>query len=117
MSANLETVYRLNIPSHLQGRVFAARNSFQFFTIPIGYFLGGFLTDNVFEPVMAAQSSQSILTRLFGTDKGSGAAFLFAVLWLTGIAVCLIFRADKHIRRLPQHTEPNTAHNEKEKSL
>lgn len=117
MSANLEAVYRLNIPSHLQGRVFAARNSFQFFTIPIGYFLGGFLTDNVFEPVMAAQSSQSILTRLFGTDKGSGAAFLFAVLWLTGIAVCLIFRADKHIRRLPQHTEPNTAHNEKEKSL
>ena len=43
MNANLEAVNRLNIPMEIQGRVFAARNSFQFFTIPVGYFLGGFL--------------------------------------------------------------------------
>ena len=100
MSANLEAVNRLNIPPEIQGRVFAARNSFQFFTIPLGYFLGGLLVDQVFEPVMAMQEADSLLSGLFGTGKGSGAAFLFAFLWLMGIAVCLFFRSDRHIRRL-----------------
>ena len=100
MSANLEALNRLNIPTQIQGRVFAARNSFQFFTIPVGYFLGGALVDRVFEPLMALQSPDSLLIRLFGSGKGSGAAFLFAILWLLGIAVCLLFRSDKHIRDL-----------------
>lgn len=100
MNANLEAVNRLNIPIEIQGRVFAARNSFQFFTIPLGYFLGGLLVDHVFEPIMAMQRADSFLPNLFGSGKGSGAAFLFAVLWLAGIAVCLIFRADKHIWNL-----------------
>lgn len=98
MSANLDTVNRLNIPLEMQGRVFAARNSFQFFTIPLGYFLGGLLVDRVFEPIMVLQKNGSILVRLFGFGKGSGAAFLFAVLWLAGIGVCVIFRADPYIR-------------------
>lgn len=97
MSANLEAVNRRSIPVEIQGRVFAARNSFQFFTIPVGYFLGGLLVDRVFEPVMAAQGAGSILVKLFGAGKGSGAAFLFALLWLAGIGVCMVFRADRHI--------------------
>ena len=101
MSANLEAVNRLHIPLEIQGRVFAARNSFQFFTIPVGYFLGGFLVDEVFEPLMATQAD-GLPARLFGTGKGSGAAFLFAVLWLMGIAVCLLFRGDRHIRKLEE---------------
>lgn len=100
MNANLDAINRLNIPVEIQGRVFAARNSFQFFTIPLGYFLGGLLVDQVFEPIMAAQSTNSLLTALFGAEKGSGAAFLFAVLWLMGIGVCLLFRGDKHIWKL-----------------
>ena len=59
--------------------------------------LGGLLVDAVFEPVMATQSGDSLLTRLFGAGKGSGAAFLFAVLWLMGVGVCLLFRGDPHI--------------------
>ena len=102
MSANLEAVNRLKIPMELQGRVFAARNSFQFFTIPVGYFLGGLLIDQVLEPVMAMQSQGSLLVRLFGSGKGSGAAFLFAILWVMGIVVCLLFRGDPHIRRLEE---------------
>ena len=102
MSTNLEAVNRLNIPMEIQGRVFAARNSFQFFTIPVGYFLGGLLVDQVFEPIMAVQRADSLLIKLFGSGKGSGAAFLFAVLWLMGIAVCLLFRGDPHIRKLEE---------------
>lgn len=97
MNANLEAVNRFHIPIEMQGRVFAARNSFQFFTIPLGYFLGGWMVDGVFEPIMAVQKSGSILVRLFGSGKGSGAAFLFAILCLAGIGVCVIFRLDRHI--------------------
>ena len=100
MNANLDAINRLNIPVEIQGRVFAARNSFQFFTIPLGYFLGGVLVDQVFEPVMRAQGAGSILVRLFGSGKGSGAAFLFAVLWLLGVGVCLLFRGDQYIWKL-----------------
>lgn len=51
MNANMDVFFRNHIPLNMQGRVYSARNTLQFFTIPIGYFLGGFLVDKVFEPV------------------------------------------------------------------
>lgn len=100
MNANLDAVMRLRIPEQMQGRVYSVRNSFQFFTIPVGYFLGGLLVDWVFEPLMAACDSDSFLVQLFGQGKGSGAAFLFFVIAFAGIAVCLYFRHDKYIWEL-----------------
>ena len=100
MNANLNAIMRLHIPIELQGRVYSARNSLQFFTIPLGFFLGGFFVDYAFEPLMALQSPSSPLSVLFGTGKGSGAACFFMVLWMLGIAVCLIFRHDKVIWEL-----------------
>lgn len=100
MNTNLDAIMRLRVPEEMQGRVYSVRNSFQFFTIPLGYFLGGLLVDKVFEPLMAACGSDSILVRLFGQGKGSGAAFLFFVIAFAGIAVCLYFRHDKHIWEL-----------------
>lgn len=102
MNANLDAINRSVIPVEMQGRVFAARNSFQFFTIPVGYFLGGLLVDQVFEPFLATRSEGSLFVRCFGSGKGSGAAFLFAVLWLMGIGVCLLFRGDRHIWKLEE---------------
>lgn len=52
MDANLDVILRTSIPVELQGRVYACRNTFQFFTIPIGLFMGGFAVDRVFEPLM-----------------------------------------------------------------
>lgn len=100
MSGNLDAIYRLRVPEEMQGRFYAVRNSFQFFTIPVGYLLGGILVDYVFEPIMARQTSDSILVRLFGMGKGSGAAFLFGALGITGVMVCLYFQGNKHIREL-----------------
>lgn len=99
MNTNMDVLFRERIPVSMQGRVYAARNTFQFFTIPLGYILGGFLVDKVFETFMA-KSSNPMLSALFGTGKGSGAAFLFLFLAFAGIAVCLIFRKDKNIRKL-----------------
>lgn len=102
MNTNLDAILRLQIPIEMQGRVFSARNSLQFFTIPVGYFLGGFLVDQVFEPIMALQEKKSILIRVFGSGKGSGAAFFFFVIAFIGIAVCLYFRHNKEIWKLEQ---------------
>ena len=100
MNANLDVVMRSRIPVEMQGRVYAARNSFQFFTIPLGYAAGGMLVDNVFELLMAAQADGSLLAVLFGTGKGSGAAMLFGVIAVLGVISCLAFRRDPHIWEL-----------------
>lgn len=99
MNANMDVLFCERIPVHMQGRVYAARNTFQFFTIPLGYIIGGFLVDKVFEPIMA-KNENIVLSVLFGTGKGSGAAFLFLFLAFAGIAVCLVFRKDKNIWKL-----------------
>lgn len=100
MSTNLDAIMRLHVPEDMQGRVYSIRNSLQFFTIPVGYFLGGFLVDQVFEPIMAVQEGGSLLVSFFGSGKGSGAAFLFFVIGLAGVGVCLYFRRDKNIWKL-----------------
>lgn len=100
MNTNLDVIMRLHIPDQIQGRVYSVRNSLQYFTIPVGYFMGGFLVDKVFEPFMAAQKDNSLLVRMFGEGKGSGAAFLFFVIAFAGIGICLYFRHDKHIWEL-----------------
>ncbi|MBD5524469.1 MAG: MFS transporter [Lachnospiraceae bacterium] len=97
MSTNLDAIMRLRVPEQMQGRVYSVRNSLQFFTIPVGYFLGGLLVDQVFEPIMTAQREGSMLTKMFGSGKGSGAAFLFFVIAFAGIGVCLHFRRNKDI--------------------
>lgn len=91
MNANMDVIFRTTIPLEMQGRVYACRNTLQFFTIPVGFLLGGALVDRVFEPLMAAQGADSPLISLFGAGKGSGAALLFAVIGVCGVAVCLIF--------------------------
>lgn len=100
MGANLDVILRTRIPADMQGRVYSARNTLQFFTIPLGYFLGGLLVDKVFEPFMANTPQNGAMAFLFGTGKGSGAAFLFFVIGIAGMAVCLIFRKVKYIREL-----------------
>lgn len=91
MSANLDVILRTTIPPELQGRVFACRNTLQFFTIPLGFFLGGALVDGAFEPLMARQPADGPLALLFGTGKGSGASATMFLLGVAGVAVCLIF--------------------------
>lgn len=90
MNANLDVILRSAIPPAMQGRIYACRNSLQFFTIPLGLTLGGLLVDRVFEPLMA-KASAPLLTMLFGAGKGSGAAMLFAAIGAAGVAVCAVF--------------------------
>ena len=90
MSANLDVVLRTTIPVELQGRVYACRNTLQFFTIPIGLFIGGFMVDNVCEPFMRVYGNLSVLKTFFGPGKGSGAALMMLILGVSGSLICLI---------------------------
>ncbi|MCM1023330.1 MAG: MFS transporter [Prevotella sp.] len=92
MNANMDVIFRSEIPAEMQGRVYSARNTLQFFTIPLGFFLGGILVDKVFEPLIAGLPADSLSVMIFGGEKGSGAAMLFFVIGIAGVAVCLIFR-------------------------
>lgn len=100
MNANMNALLRLHIPVALQGRVYAARNTLQFFTIPVGYLLGGFLVDRLCEPLMAALPEGAALRILLGSGKGSGAALLFLGIAAAGTAVCLLFRRDRRLWQL-----------------
>ncbi len=87
MNANLDVIMRTTIPPEMQGRVFSCRNTLQFFTIPLGLLLGGWMVDEVFEPLMV--SADGLAIQLFGAGKGSGAAAFFLVLGFAGVAVCV----------------------------
>ncbi len=91
MDANIDVIFRTEIPPAMQGRVYSCRNTLQFFTIPIGFLLGGVLTDNVFEPFLSRQGTDSFFVSVFGSGKGSGAAMMFFVIGIVGVLICLVF--------------------------
>lgn len=76
-------------------------NMLQFFAITLGYLFGGILVDTVFEPFMTDKSN-TVLNQMFETGKDSGAAFLFAVIGVMGVLVCVIFSRLKAMRNLKQ---------------
>ena len=90
MSASQNVIMRNTIPVELQGRVYACRNTLQFFTIPIGLALGGFMVDYVCEPFMASVQPGQWLSLLFGSGKGSGAAMMMFLLGAAGTLFCLV---------------------------
>lgn len=104
MNANLDVLFRTHIPVKMQGRVYAARNSLQFSTIPLGYLLGGALVDTVFEPFMAVQTPKSLFCCLFGTGKGSGARFCFLSSASTAASLSAGWKRTTKIKKLNQTT-------------
>lgn len=90
-STSYDVLFKTTIPKEYLGRVYSFRNSLQFFTIPIGNFVGGYMVDRIFEPFMAGKTN-TIFNSLFGVGKGSGAAMSMFVLGIIGIVICLLFK-------------------------
>ena len=83
------TKMRTAVPLHMQGRVFSTRDTIQNCTIPLGLYLGGILTDRVFEPLMAQSSAlRQVFTPIVGTGSGGGIALLFLLVAVIGFCVC-----------------------------
>ncbi len=91
MSANLDVILRSTIPPEMQGRVYSCRNTLQFFTIPVGLFLGGFMVDKICEPFMTAADPNGFFAAMFGSGKGSGAAMTMFLLCIGSAVICLVF--------------------------
>ncbi len=99
--ANVEYIMRTKIPIQMQGRVFSARNTLQYGSIPLGYALGGIIVDKILEPFMKHPSMlQNQLGNLVGEGKGSGIAVLYILLGMIGFLGCCIFRFNKELRQL-----------------
>lgn len=103
MNANMDALFRSYIPLSIQGRVYAVRNTLQFFTIPIGYVLGGICIDKLFTPFMKLQTENAPFSFFFGTGQDAGAAMFLFFLGIFGVLICLFFRCDRHIWALEKH--------------
>ena len=89
------------VPKDMQGRVFAARNAIQYFTIPIGILLGGALADYVFEPFMVNYSwLASVLQNIVGTGHGAGMAVMFLCTGILGTVASVCFYRSRSIHNL-----------------
>ncbi len=82
---------RNDVPIEMQGRVFSARDTLQNCTIPSGLYLGGILTDRVFEPAMLRPSVfRQMFAPVVGGQNGAGIALLFFLVSVMGFAVCTL---------------------------
>ena len=92
MNAHMTAFLREQVPVEVQGRVFSAESTLKNCAIPLGLFLGGLLSDRVFEPFMMSDSNlQSRLIPFFGEGAGAGIAVQFFVMGVLGILLCLCF--------------------------
>jgi MFS family permease len=102
LTANVEYFMRTRTPIELQGRVFAARNTLQYTSIPIGNLLGGLLADRVFIPYANESKFPGFLEILVGGGSGGGLGLLYLMIALIGLSGCLIFRRDRNFHSLDQ---------------
>ena len=106
IQAGQHVLYYGIIPRELQGRVFAAVNSLQTSTVPIGLLLGGFLADRVFEPLMASGIPLAqILARIVGTGRGSGMAVMFLCTGTLGFLLSILCGCSRAVRTLAQQVQ------------
>ncbi len=99
-AAQTHIMYK-NIPTQVQGRIFAVRNAIQFSTIPVAILLGGVLADRVFEPFMKSGSMfAGYLRMLVGEGNGSGMAVMFLCTGILGFITSIGWYYNKDIREL-----------------
>lgn len=83
--ANMEYFMRTKVPLEVQGKVFSARNTIQYATLPMGNLLCGILADNFFEPYMLGRGyGQEFFHYFTGEGSGSGLALMYIFLGLIG---------------------------------
>ncbi len=86
-----QAIWQAKVAPDVQGRVFAARRIFAQVTIPLGFLLGGYMADGIFEPLMMNPSG--VVARFFeplvGSGPGAGMGLIFVITGLLGAAVGL----------------------------
>ena len=95
------SILRTKIPVDIQGRIFSIRSAIQFSTIPLGYLLGGILSDKVFEPMMVKSVlMQQTIGKIVGIGRGSGMAIIFLIVGMIGFLFSMTFKHNPKINEL-----------------
>jgi MFS transporter, DHA3 family, macrolide efflux protein len=98
-------IWQEQVPTDVQGRVFAMREMVQVTSQPLGYLAGGLLADHLFEPLMLGGGGlAAALSRLVGSGPGSGMAVMFLFTSLFGALTGLLGLLSPSIRRLDENT-------------
>lgn len=101
--ANMEYFMRTKVPLEVQGKVFSARNTIQYATLPIGNLLCGILADNFFEPYMLGRGyGQEFFHYFTGEGSGSSLALMYIFLGLIGFIGSFLFKKNKNFNKLDE---------------
>jgi MFS family permease len=96
-----QSIWLAKIPSHIQGRVFAARFLMTQMPALIALGMTGILADRVFEPgMMPGGSLTPLLGGLFGTGLGSGMAVQYTLFAVGGVILGLSGYAFAQLRNI-----------------
>jgi MFS transporter, DHA3 family, macrolide efflux protein len=96
-----QSIWLAKIPSHIQGRVFAARFLMTQMPALIALGMTGILADRVFEPAMMPGGSLTpLLGGLFGTGLGSGMAVQYTLFAVGGVILGLSGYAFAQLRNI-----------------
>lgn len=94
-------IWQSKVEPSVQGRVFSIRDTLQMACMPVGFILGGFLADNIFEPAMAIGGRlNSTFGWLVGIGNGSGMALMFIMTGTLGTLICLGGYASRDVRNI-----------------
>ena len=100
--ASQRSIIYTHVPKNKQGRIFATKNAIQHCLIPVGILLGGYLADNIFEPLIVYGNSDfgKFLFNLFGATHGAGMATMFFITGILGFLFSIYMLTNKDIIKL-----------------
>lgn len=101
INSNSLAIWQLKVPPEMQGRVFALRSMGQTAVMPIGFLLGGWLADNVFEPLfMQPNSFVNWFSPIVGRGPGAGMGFMFLITCLFGFLTAVVGFSSSSVRNI-----------------
>lgn len=99
VNAHWQTLIQSKVRAELLARVFAINQMFALPTLPLGYYIGGQLSDKIFKPLFATSpKAVEMFGWLVGTGEERGLALLFLLIGLTAAIWAIISLKYKPLR-------------------
>jgi DHA3 family macrolide efflux protein-like MFS transporter len=102
MNASSQAIWQSKTPGDVQGRVFAVRRMIAQFTVPIGDFSAGPLSDKIFNPAMMVGGALAgtLAGRVIGVGPGRGIALMMITMAAVPALVALMGFLNPRVRNV-----------------